>query len=77
MNVTTMLRLLLSGMGTTALIFFVTLALSLPSRYLHSPNCVVSKSDCEAVLALARELANLIAGGKLSVKENKNDNFSQ
>ena len=30
MNVTTMLRLLLSGMGTTALIFFVTLALSLP-----------------------------------------------
>ena len=30
MNVTTMLRLLLSGMGTTAFIFFVTLALSLP-----------------------------------------------
>lgn len=54
-----------------------TLALSLPCRYLHSPNCVVNKSDCESVLMLARELANRIAGGKLSVKENKNDNFSQ
>lgn len=40
-----------------------TVALSLPCRYLHAPNCVVNKNDCEAMLRLVPELANIIAGG--------------
>ncbi|MGN1432934.1 MAG: M42 family metallopeptidase [Ruminococcus sp.] len=46
-----------------------TLAVSLPCRYLHSPNCVVNKQDCENMLRLVSELAKNIAGGKLSNKE--------
>ena len=48
-----------------------TLAVSLPCRYLHSPNCVVNKQDCENMLKLVSELANNIAGGRLSNKENE------
>lgn len=46
-----------------------TLAVSLPCRYLHSPNCVVNKQDCENMLKLVLELAENIAGGRLSNKE--------
>lgn len=46
-----------------------TLAVSLPCRYLHAPNCVVNKEDCVGMIKLVSELACLIAGGKLSVKE--------
>lgn len=46
-----------------------TLAVSLPCRYLHSPNCVVNKQDCENMLKLVSELAENIAGGRLSNKE--------
>ena len=46
-----------------------TLAVSLPSRYLHSPNCVVNKQDCENMLSLVSILANEIAGGRLNTKE--------
>lgn len=48
-----------------------TLAVSLPCRYLHSPNCVVNKQDCENMLKLVSELAENIAGGRLSNKENE------
>lgn len=48
-----------------------TLAVSLPCRYLHSPNCVVNKQDCENMLKLVSELANNIAGGRLSNRENE------
>ena len=47
-----------------------TLAISLPCRYLHSPSCTASKADCESVMMLAREMAEQIAGGRLSGKEN-------
>ena len=46
-----------------------TLAVSLACRYLHSPNCVADKSDCEDILALVRELSQQIAGGCLGTKE--------
>lgn len=46
-----------------------TLAISLPCRYLHSPNCVVNKQDCENMMMLVSELAENIAGGKLNAKE--------
>lgn len=45
-----------------------TLAVSLPCRYLHSPNCVVNKQDCENMIELVSTLAENIAGGKLSSK---------
>lgn len=48
-----------------------TLAVSLPCRYLHSPNCVVNKQDCENMLKLVSELAENIAGGRLSKKESE------
>ena len=48
-----------------------TLAVSLPCRYLHSPNCVVNKQDCENMLKLVSELAKNIAGGRLSKKESE------
>lgn len=46
-----------------------TLGVSLPCRYLHSPKCVVNKQDCENMLKLVSELAENIAGGRLSNKE--------
>lgn len=48
-----------------------TLAVSLPCRYLHSPNCVVNKQDCENMLKLVLELAKNITGGRLSKKESE------
>lgn len=48
-----------------------TLAVSLPCRYLHSPNSVVNKQDCENMLKLVKELAKNIAGGRLSNKESE------
>jgi len=43
-----------------------TLAVSLACRYLHAPSTVASKKDCESVLALAKALAEKIAGGALA-----------
>lgn len=40
-----------------------TLAVSLPCRYLHAPQTVAAKSDCDSMQALAHELCELIAGG--------------
>ncbi len=40
-----------------------TLAISLPCRYLHAPMCIANKDDCESVLKLTIELADIIAGG--------------
>ena len=37
------------------------LAISIPSRYLHSPACVVAKRDMEQTLALLQELARQLA----------------
>ncbi len=48
-----------------------TLAISLPCRYLHAPNCIANKEDCESVLKLTKELAQRIAGGKLTDKGNE------
>lgn len=42
-----------------------TLAISLACRYLHAPSTVAAKSDCESIIALAKELSNQIAGGAL------------
>lgn len=42
-----------------------TLAVSLACRYLHAPNTVASKADCESVLALSKKMCGLIAGGEL------------
>lgn len=42
-----------------------TLAISLPCRYLHAPNCLANKDDCESVMRLTKVLATKIAGGKL------------
>ncbi len=46
-----------------------TLAISLPCRYLHAPNCVVNKNDCKAVLELVKETAMCVASGNLINKE--------
>ena len=43
-----------------------TLAVSLACRYLHAPSTVAAKADCESVLALAKALAEKIAGGALA-----------
>lgn len=40
-----------------------TVAVSLPSRYLHAPNCVVNKDDCNSMLKLIPALADYIAQG--------------
>ena len=45
-----------------------TLAVSLPCRYLHSPNCVVNKQDFENIINLVSMLAENIAGGRLNTK---------
>lgn len=45
-----------------------TLAVSLPSRYLHAPNCVVSIADCESMLALIPAIAENIVSGKIDLK---------
>ena len=45
-----------------------TLAVSLPCRYLHSPNCVVNKQDCVNMINLVSTLAENIAGGRLNTK---------
>ncbi len=37
-----------------------TCAISVPCRYLHSPSCVISKSDLQSVRALAGELSKRI-----------------
>lgn len=42
-----------------------TLAISLPCRYIHSPNSVASVNDMKAVLSLARALKDRLAGGLL------------
>ncbi len=39
-----------------------TIAVSVPCRYLHSPNTVAYKSDIESVSVIVRELATRIAG---------------
>ena len=44
-----------------------TLAVSLACRYLHAPSTVAAKADCEAILALAKELCAQPAGGALTV----------
>lgn len=43
-----------------------TLAISLATRYLHSPSCVADKDDCESVISLAFAFADQIAGGMIS-----------
>ena len=43
-----------------------TLAVSLPCRYLHAPNCVAAKDDYESVMQLTRALASLVAKGTLN-----------
>lgn len=43
-----------------------TLAISLACRYLHAPSTVASKSDCESIIDLAKEVSNQIAGGALN-----------
>jgi len=37
-----------------------TLALSLPTRYLHSPACVINKSDLFDTIALAKEMSKIL-----------------
>ena len=39
-----------------------TLAVSLACRYLHSPSCIVDKSDCESIMALVSDLCANIPG---------------
>ncbi|MEG1995892.1 MAG: M42 family metallopeptidase [Oscillospiraceae bacterium] len=39
-----------------------TVALSIPSRYIHSPSCVAKKDDINSVLALAQALTNILGG---------------
>lgn len=46
-----------------------TLAISLPCRYLHSPNCLADKNDCESVYSLTYEMMNAVAGGSLANEE--------
>ena len=43
-----------------------TLALSVPTRYIHSPSCVANKGDIEAQLLLAEYMINKICGGNLA-----------
>ena len=43
-----------------------TLAVSLPSRYIHAPSTVANLDDCESVLKLAKVLSDYIAGGNLA-----------
>ncbi len=38
-----------------------TCAISVPCRYLHSPSCVIKKSDYEAVKALAEKMLSAVA----------------
>lgn len=45
-----------------------TLAISLACRYLHAPNCVANKNDCESIVKLTHEIAEQIVGGKISNK---------
>ena len=40
------------------------LAISVPTRYLHSPSCVVDKRDVDLTLELSRELLKELATGK-------------
>lgn len=42
-----------------------TLAVSLPCRYLHAPNCVADKRDFESMLRLIPALAEALASGAL------------
>lgn len=42
-----------------------TIAVSLPCRYLHSPNTIANKSDLIAVSKTVNELAAMIAGGNV------------
>ena len=43
-----------------------TLAVSLPSRYIHAPSTAANLDDCESVLKLAKILSDYIAGGNLA-----------
>ena len=43
-----------------------TLAVSLPSRYIHAPSTAANLDDCESVLKLAKVLSDYIAGGNLA-----------
>lgn len=42
-----------------------TLAISLPCRYLHSQNCAANKNDCESVIKLSAEMAEMASSGNL------------
>ena len=42
-----------------------TLAVSLPSRYIHAPSSAANLDDCESVLSLAKLLSDYIAEGNL------------
>jgi endoglucanase len=41
------------------------LAVSLPCRYIHSPSCVASLKDFDAMLPLAKKLLEAVAGGEV------------
>lgn len=43
-----------------------TLAVSLPSRYIHAPSTAANLDDCESVFKLAKALSDYIAGGNLA-----------
>lgn len=43
-----------------------TLAVSLPSRYIHAPSTAANLDDCESVFKLAKVLSDYIAGGNLT-----------
>ena len=43
-----------------------TLAVSLPSRYIHAPSTAANLDDCESVLKLVKVLSDYIAGGNLA-----------
>ena len=43
-----------------------TLAVSLPSRYIHAPSTAANLDDCESVLKLVIVLSDYIAGGNLA-----------
>ena len=49
----------LSGEGAA------TLAVSLPCRYIHSPSCVASLKDFDAMLPLTKKLLEAVAGGEV------------
>ena len=42
-----------------------TLAVSLPCRYIHSPSCVASLKDFDAMLPLTKKLLEAVAGGEV------------